>query len=216
MALALNRRLAPTLALWGGAALLVLWLPARGWRTPEPPPFPAAALGTALAASLVLGLGALAGTLGIGPRAARSRLLALAEAPPELFWGGLLLLLWPAGWGPPGPFALALAFLAALGPGELRWLASVLPPESPFPEAWGPAAVAHSRRLTLLRLAPRWIAVRLPFWLTATLLLEMLLGVPGLGMDWSARLARGDRTGLCLWLAGFAALHLLAPDEDGA
>lgn len=213
MALALRRRLPPTLALWGGAALLVLALPSRGLRTPEPPSFPAAALGTALAASLLLGLGALSAALWIGPRAARSRALSLVEAPPELFWGGLILLLWPAAWGPPGPLALGCAFLAALGPGELRWLASALPHESPFPQAWGEAAVARSRRLTLAHLAPRWLAARLPFWITATLLLEMLLGVPGLGMDWSARLARGDRAGLCLWLAGFAALHLLAPDE---
>jgi hypothetical protein len=213
MALALRRHLLPTLALWGGAALLVFLLPGRGLRTPEPPPFPAAALGTALAASLLLGLGALSAALWMGPRASRSRLLSLAEAPPELFWGGVLLLLWPAAWGPPGPIALACAFLLALGPAELRWLASALPPESPFPEAWGAAAVARSRRLSLLHLAPRWLAARLPFWITATLLLEMLLGVPGLGMDWSARLARNDRTGILLWLAGFAALHLLVPDE---
>jgi hypothetical protein len=213
MALALGRRALPILALWAGAALLVFVLPARGLRTPEPPGFPGAALITAVVALALLVAGVLAAATRWGPQAARHRLLALAEAPPELFWGGLLLALWPAAWGPPGRGALAFAFLLALGPGELRWVASALPAESPFPEAWGAVVLRRSRRLALRRLALRWIAVRLPFWITATLLLEALLGVPGLGLDWSTRLARADHAGLLIWIAGFALLHLLAPDE---
>jgi hypothetical protein len=103
-----------------------------------------------------------------------------------------------------------------MGPAELRWLCSALPEESPFPTAWGAAAVQRSRRLALRHLLGRWIAIRLPLWITGTLILESILGVPGLGLDWSARFARHDRLGLLIWIAAFAAMHLLAPDgEEG-
>lgn len=207
------KRFLPVTGLWAAAALLVFALPAPGLRAPGAPPFPAAGLLTALVAGVVLTLGVLAAAYHWGPAAARSRILALAEAPPELFWGCALLALWPAAWGPPGRLGLSLAFLAALGPGELRWVAGCLPAEFPFPAAWGGEAVRRVRALALKRLALRWIAVRLPFWITATLLLELLLGVPGLGSDWSARMARGDRAGMLAWIGGFALLHLLAPDE---
>ncbi|MBP1771709.1 MAG: hypothetical protein H6P99_872, partial [Holophagaceae bacterium] len=111
-----------------------------------------------------------------------------------------------------------LAFLAAALPGEVRWLAQALPPERPFPEAWGKAAVRRARRLVLFRLWRRWLAARLPVWLTATLVLERVLGLPGLGTDWLTRVAVRDRLGLAGWVLVLAGLWALshARTEDAA
>ena len=56
----------------------------------------------------------------------------------------------------------------------------------------------------------RWLAARLPLWLTAGLVLERLLGVPGLGTDWMDRIARRDRAGLAAWMLVLAILWLTA------
>jgi hypothetical protein len=103
-----------------------------------------------------------------------------------------------------------VAFLAAALPGEVRWLAQAMPGERPFPEAWGDAAVARVRRLVLARIWGRWMAARLPIWLTATLVLERVLGVPGLGTDWMTRVAVRDRAGLALWVLALALLWVLS------
>lgn len=197
-------------AVWGLAALLVLALPGHLWKPALPPAFPWEALLPMLLVMSVLAFSSLllAG-LG-GPCWARSRWLALLDAPPEMVWGGLLLALWPAAWGPPGHLAWGLAFLVVLLPGELRWLCQALPGESPFPEAWGTRAVRLARYWTLRRLAPRWVAVRAPLWITATLVLERLLGLPGLGGDWLARMALRDKAGLLIWLLAYAVLWSLA------
>lgn len=137
------------------------------------------------------------------------------EAAPDFVWALLLLALWPAAAGPPGWGAGLLALLAAAVPGELRWLASVLPPERPFPAAWGAAVCRAARRRALLRLAPRWLAARLPAWLTASLVIERLLGLPGLGSDWMARVALRDHRGLAAWIAALALLWLLARPLEG-
>lgn len=199
---------------WSAALLLAWSLPGALWRPLPPPPFPLHALlpaGLALAA-LALTAPVLA-WLG-GPGLARRRSLALLEAPPDLLWAGLLLALWPAAWGPPGPGGWLAAFLAAALPGEVRWLASALPGEAPFPAAWGSRAVRTARRLVLARLATRWLAARLPIWLTASLVIERLLGVPGLGLDWMARVAGRDRAGLAAWIAALALLWLLSRPLD--
>jgi ABC-type dipeptide/oligopeptide/nickel transport system permease component len=80
----------------------------------------------------------------------------------------------------------------------------------PFPAAWGSEVVRRARRLTLTRLVGRWLAARLPIWLTASLVLERMLGVPGLGMDWMERVAGRDRAGLAAWVAALALLWLLS------
>jgi hypothetical protein len=197
------------------AALVLAWgLPGALWRPLPPPPFPLHAL---LPAGLALGALALTAPLLAwmgGPGLARRRSLALLEAPPDLLWAGLLLALWPAAWGPPGPGGWLAAFLAAALPGEVRWLASALPREAPFPAAWGSRAVRTARRLVLARLAARWLAARLPLWLTASLVIERLLGVPGLGLDWMARVAGRDRAGLAAWIAALALLWLLSRPLD--
>jgi hypothetical protein len=197
------------------AALVLAWgLPGALWRPLPPPPFPLHAL---LPAGLALGALALTAPLLAwlgGPRLARRRSLALLEAPPDLLWAGLLLALWPAAWGPPGPGGWLAAFLAAALPGEARWLASALPGEVPFPAAWGARVVRTARRLVLARLAARWLAARLPLWLTASLVIERLLGVPGLGLDWMARVAGRDRAGLAAWIAALALLWLLSRPLD--
>lgn len=140
----------------------------------------------------------------MGPRLARHRGLALWEAPPGFFWAGLLLALWPAAAGPPGRVALVLVFLIAALPSELRWLCQAMPREEPFPAVWGRQAIRCCRGRTLRRLAPRWLAVRLPLWLTATVVLERILAVPALGSDWMARLAARDRMGLACWILALA------------
>lgn len=195
---------------WALALGGVLALPGLAWRAARPPEFPWEMLPATLLLLLGLAAGALALVWQAGPRLARSRLLALWEAPPELLWGGLALALWPASWGPPGRGAWALAFLLAALPTEVRWLAQALPGEHPFPWVWGPAAVRRLRGLALKNLAPRWLAARLPLWLTATLVLERMLGVRGLGSDWMARVSAQDRHGLILWVLLYGLVWTLA------
>lgn len=203
------------LAIWGLALALAWNLPGSLWRPVPPPAFPSQALLPAALASLALACAAPLAAWAGGPDLAHRRTLALLEAPPDLLWAGLLLALWPAAWGPPGSAAWIAAFLAAALPGEVRWLAQALPPERPFPEAWGAAAVRRMRALALGRLWTRWLAARLPLWLTATLVLERLLGVPGLGMDWMARVAGRDRAGLAAWVAALALLWWISPAPQG-
>ena len=202
------KRILPGLLVWSGALLLAFSLPGRLWRSAQPPPFPVHALLPAALMVVALILLALGIVAALGPRLARRRSLALLEAPPELLWAGLLLALWPTFAGPPGFAALGLAFIAAALPSELRWLASSLPQESPFPAAWGAEVQRRARWHSLRRLAPRWLAARLPLWLTAALVLERLLGLPGLGSDWMQRIALRDRAGMGLWIALLAALWL--------
>ncbi|NWJ42151.1 MAG: hypothetical protein HXX12_14405 [Geothrix sp.] len=203
-------RTAPGLAVWGLGLLLALGLPGSIWRQAAPPGFPMAAVGPALLAVGALALLAPLLAWRGGPGLASRRSLALLEAPPDLLWAGLLLALWPAAWGPPGLWGWLLAFLAASLPGEVRWLAQAMPSEHPFPEAWGRAAVNRVRGLVLLRLWGRWTAARLPVWLTATLVLERILGVPGLGTDWMTRIAVRDRAGLSCWVLALALLWALS------
>lgn len=207
-------RTAMGLALWGLGLALALSLPGAVWRQAAPSPFPWAALGPTL-----LAIGALLLTAPLlawrgGPSLGSRRTLALLEAPPDLLWAGLLLALWPAAWGPPGLWGWLLAFLAACLPGEVRWLAQAMPSEHPFPQAWGRAAVDRVRWRVLLRLWGRWAAARLPVWLTATLVLERILGVPGLGTDWMTRVAVRDRAGLSGWILALALLWLLSQRLD--
>ena len=200
------KRVAPGLAVWALGLALALGLPGSAWKQAAPPVFPWEALGPALLAIAALSvLAPLAAWLG-GPGLASRRSLALLEAPPDLLWAGLLLALWPAVWGPPGIGGWLVAFLVASLPGEARWLAQAMPGERPFPQAWGNAAVGRVRRLVLARLWGRWLAARLPVWLTATLVLERVLGLPGLGTDWMTRVAVRDRTGLTVWILALALL----------
>jgi len=136
--------------------------------------------------------------------------LAPLEAPPTLLWAAMVLALWPSRWGPPGIPGWLLAFLLAALPGEVRWLTQAMPGERPFPQAWGRAATLRMRRLVLVHLWGRWLAARLPLWLTATLVLERVLGMPGLGTDWMTRVAVRDRAGLALWVLALALLWALA------
>jgi hypothetical protein len=145
-----------------------------------------------------------------GPELAQRRALALLEAPPDLLWACLLLALWPAAWGPPGLGGWLAAFLAASLPGEARWLAQAMPAERPFPRGWGEAAVRRTRQLVLRRLWIRWFTARLPVWLTATLVLERVLGVPGLGTDWMTRVVLRDRLGLTCWVLALALFWALS------
>lgn len=195
---------------WAGAAVLVIGLPGRLWRPAQAPPFPLASLPWMMLVFTLLA----GGTLGLawlgGPTLARRRGLALLEAPPDLLWGALTLALWPSAWGPPGYGAWTLALLGTLLPGELRWLAQAMPPESPFPRAWGGRAVRLSRAFSLRRLAPRWLAARLPLWITATLILERILGLRGLGGDWFDRVALRDTAGLLVWVLAYGLLWTLA------
>lgn len=199
---------------WGLALGLALALPGTVWKGAAPPPFPWDALGPValtLALLLLLALG-LVGWL--GPRLAESRALAMMEAPPELLWGGLLLGAWPAAWGPPGWVAWAAALSLASLPTDLRWLATALPAEAPFPTAWGRAAVRRTRWGALGTLALRWLGARLPLWLTGGLILERLFGLGALGSDWMARVAARDRAGLALWIAAYALLWALARPRE--
>jgi hypothetical protein len=54
------------------------------------------------------------------------------------------------------------------------------------------------------------LGARLPVWLTATLVLERMLGVPGLGTDWMTRAAGRDRLGLACWILALALLWFLS------
>ena len=179
-----GRDLRQGLLVWGVALLLAWRMPGLAWRLGPAPSFPWA--GLLPFAVLLLGLILLAPLLAClwGPAAARARTLALWDAPPALLWGSAGLMLWPAGWGPPGRMAWGAAFLMAALPGEVRWIAQALPAEHPFPAAWGAAALGSSRRLSMRALVPRWIAARLLPWITATLVLERMLGVRALGSDW--------------------------------
>ncbi|MBP7617332.1 MAG: hypothetical protein KA743_02395 [Geothrix sp.] len=207
-------RITAGLVVWGLGLALALGLPGSVWRQAAPPGFPWAAVGpTILAVGTLSLLAPLVAWRG-GPGLASRRSLALLEAPPDLLWAGLLLALWPAAWGPPGLGGWLVAFLAAALPGEARWLAQAMPAEHPFPQAWGRAAVNRVRWLVLLRLWGRWTTARLPVWLTATLVLERILGVPGLGTDWMTRVAVRDRAGLAGWILALALLWLLSQRLD--
>ncbi|MBK9796837.1 MAG: hypothetical protein IPP58_10125 [Holophagaceae bacterium] len=202
------------LAVWGFGLALALGLPGSSWKEAAAPIFPWGALGPALLVVALLSvLAPLLAWLG-GPGLADRRPLALLEAPPDLLWAALLLALWPSHWGPPGIPGWLLAFLLAALPGEVRWLAQAMPGERPFPQAWGRAATRRMRRLVLMHLWGRWLAARLPLWLTATLVLERVLGVPGLGTDWMTRVAVRDRAGLALWILALALLWALARFGD--
>ena len=133
-------------------------------------------------------------------------MLAVLEAPPDFLWGGLLLASWPSAWGPPGLAAFGAAFLVAALPAEVRWLCAAMPLESPFPIAYGPAAIRSTRKTVILHLMPRWFMARVPMWLTATLVLERIFGVQGFGSDWMLRIANRDRLGIAAWMIAFAFL----------
>lgn len=196
---------------WALGLGLALRLPGSVWKgTATAPTFPWQALGPAAAALAAMALLAPLAAWWGGPRLATRRSLALLEAPPDLLWAGLLLALWPAAWGPPGLGGWLAAFLATALPGEIRWLSQALPAELPFPAAWGAAAVSQVRQKVLLRLWGRWFAARLPLWLTATLVLERILGISGLGSDWMARVAGRDRAGLAAWILALALLWALS------
>jgi len=197
------------------AALIAAWaIPGAAWQRAGAPEFPWEILPASLLLLAALVIGALSLAWLFGPGAARSRILALWEAPPELLWGGLALGLWPAHWGPPGKLAWAFAFLLAALPSELRWLAQAMPWEHPFPAAWGAKALRRVRVLSLFHLAPHWIAARLPLWITATLVLERILGVRGLGSDWMGRAAAQDRFGLALWILAYGLIWTLAHGRE--
>ncbi len=200
----------PGLVFWAAALGLAWALPGHLWHASQPPPFPIAALPPTAVGLLLLILAAPLLVWTFGPSLARARTLGALEAPPDLVWALLLLAFWPAAAGPPGWSAwIAVLLLAAL-PSETRWLASALPPEAPFPAAWGAKATRASRARSLARLVPRWLTARLPLWLTASLIAERVLGLPGLGSDWMARVSLRDHEGLALWVAVLAALWLLA------
>ena len=204
------KRTAMGLVVWAIGLALAVGLPGSTWKQAGPPVFPWEVLGpTFLALATLSMLAPLLAWIG-GPDLAHRRSLALLEAPPDLLWAVLLLALWPATWGPPGIGGGLLAFLAASLPGEARWLAQAMPGERPFPLAWGRSAVSRVRWTVLVRLWGRWIVARLPVWLTATLVLERVLGLPGLGTDWMTRVVVRDRTGLTLWVVALAILWALS------
>jgi hypothetical protein len=47
-------------------------------------------------------------------------------------------------------------------------------------------------------------------WLTASLVLERILGVQGLGSDWMTRVATRDRAGLGFWVLALALLWAIS------
>ena len=188
------------------AALACAWLlPGSLWKAAQPPPFPTAFLGPGILAFGILAVLSLAVARTLGPAAAQGRALVLWEALPDLLWGAGFLALRPAAWGPPGYGTWLTALLAAARPGEIRWLAQALPAEAPFPLAFGRGTLPPWREGALARLFPAWIAARLPAWITATLVLERLLNVRGLGNDWMERVASRDHAGLAAWVGVFAA-----------
>jgi hypothetical protein len=206
----MNRGLLQGLLVWGLGLALALGLPGSVWKQAAPPVLPWNALvPAALAVAALSVLAPLLAWLG-GPDLAPRRALALLEAPPDLLWAALLLALWPAAWGPPGTGGWLLAFLATALPGEARWLSQALPCERPFPLAWGETVARRMRWLVLQRLWGRWLAARLPLWLTATLVLERVLGLPGLGTDWMSRVAVRDRSGLAVWILALTLLWALS------
>lgn len=192
--------------IWLLAMVAAFALPGSVWHQASAPVLPWAALLPMMLLLVILSLSApvLAGWL--GPKGAQQGLLAVLEAPPDFLWGGLLLALWPGTWGPPGLMAFGMAFLVAALPSEVRWLCAAMPAESPFPMAYGPAAIRSSRKIVLLHLIPRWLAARVPLWLTAALILERIFGVQGFGSDWMQRISSRDHLGIALWLFAFALL----------
>jgi len=197
-------------ALWLLALLAVWLLPGSPWHSARPAPIHQDALAASLLAMALLALSAPLLARWLGPVGAQLRFLTLWESLPAFAWGGLGLALWPAHWGPPGKIAWLLLFLLAALPSELRWLCQAMPPEEPFPAAWGTEVRARHRTWTLLRLAPRWLGARVPLWLTATLILERMLAVPALGSDWMNRIALRDRPGMAVWILVLALLWSLA------
>lgn len=201
-------------AVWLLALVAILALPKPPWRTAVDTAFPWIMVPvTALLLAMMI-LGAALWVWLWGPKASRHRLLALWESLPDLLWGGLALALWPAAWGPPGWIAWALAFLLAVWPVEIRWLAQALPPEEPYPALWGRTITRRLRWLALRTLAPRWIAARLPLWITSTVVLERILAVKGLGTDWINRMAVGDKVGVALWILVYGLLWTAARGRD--
>ncbi|MBL0211806.1 MAG: hypothetical protein IPQ13_13000 [Holophagaceae bacterium] len=192
--------------IWVLAAVAGVGLPGAVWHQTSAPDFPWAALLPMAALLGILGLAApvIAGLL--GPGGARMGMLSLIEAPPDFLWGGLLLALWPSAWGPPGLPAFGAAFLVAALPSEVRWLCAAMPVETPLPLAYGSVAIRRTRRTVILRLMPRWLAARVPLWLTAALILERIFGIQGFGGDWMQRIANRDRLGIALWMLAFALL----------
>ncbi len=192
--------------LWLLAGAAAFALPGNVWHQASSPAFPWAVLMPMLSLLTILGLAAPALAGWLGPKSAQHGMLALLEAPPDFLWGGLLLAVWPSAWGPPGLAAFGTAFLVAALPSEVRWICAAMPTESPLPMAYGPAAVRSTRRTVILHLMPRWLAARVPLWLTATLVLERIFGVQGLGSDWMQRISNRDRLGIAVWLMAFALL----------
>ena len=192
--------------IWMIAVAAAFGLPGTVWHQASAPAFPWAALLPMLSLLVILSLTAPALAGWLGPNGARHGMLALLEAPPDFLWGGLLLASWPSAWGPPGLAAFGAAFLVAALPSEVRWLCTAMPMESPFPIAYGPAAVRRTRRTVILHLMPRWLAARMPLWLTAALVLERIFGVQGFGGDWMQRIANRDRLGIAVWMLAFALL----------
>lgn len=203
-------RAIPGLAFWAAALALAWALPGHLWHASQPPPFPVAALFPTAVGLLLLTLAAPLLAWIFGPALARTRTLGALEAPPDLVWALLLLAFWPAAAGPPGWSAWIAVLLTAALPSEVRWLASSLPTEAPFPAAWGKRATRASRARSLVHLMPGWLAARLPLWLTASLVIERVLGLPGLGSDWMARVGLRDHAGLAVWVVAFGLLWLLA------
>ena len=191
------------LGFWGLALLLAFLLPGRPQGHPLSP-FPWLIALQTLALLCLMAAMALLLVYWRGPRLGRGRSLGVWEAIPDLLWGGLLLALWPAMWGPPGFLALAIAFLLAALPGELRWLARALPDEWPMPSVWGADAVLNCRRMALKNVLPHWLEARFPVWVTGTLVLERLLAVRGPASDWMMRIAYRERLGLMLWVVVLA------------
>ena len=192
--------------IWLIAVAAAFGLPGTVWHPASAPSAPWIMLVPMVSLLVVLGLTApaLAGML--GPNGARHRMLALLEAPPDFLWGGLLLAAWPSAWGPPGLAAFGAAFLVAALPTEVRWLCAAMPAESPLPISYGLAAIRRTRRSVILHLLPRWLAARMPLWLTAALVLERIFGVQGFGSDWMQRISNRDSWGIAVWMVAFAFL----------
>lgn len=191
---------------WLLALGLAFALPGAIWHRAPPVPFKWETLFLAFGILIPLAVSAPLVAAWMGPQGARKQALALLESPPDFVWGGLILAAWPAAWGPSAVIAFQVAFLAAALPTEVRWLCATLPAESPFPSAYGNLAVRRWRKDTLIRILPRWLAARLPLWLTAALVLERIFGVQGLGSDWTSRISTRDHFGLAAWMLAFALL----------